>query len=290
MSIVIDKEFESLIPPLTAEEFAQLEENCVKEGIRDALITWNGILIDGHNRFKIAAKHGLQWNEKRMEFADRDEAKAWIRKNQLGRRNIDKWVKYDIAQELEAYEKKKAKERMSDGAKGTPILAEAKGETRDKMASLIGVSHGTFDKMKAIDESNDERLKQQVRNGDISINKGYQIAKGIELKTKSPAKAKQERIEKAKEEHKDFQNSKTVSIYQAQMDKANQQIIASNLYVRLMNVGKRIEDVYTEMENGDISIKEMCKVIEPEKLKELTKMFKTWNLMLAKLDKEVRNN
>ena len=135
MSIVIDKEFESLIPPLTAEEFAQLEENCVKEGIRDALITWNGILIDGHNRFKIAAKHGLQWNEKRMEFADRDEAKAWIRKNQLGRRNIDKWVKYDIAQELEAYEKKKAKERMSDGAKGTPILAEAKGETRDNLTS-----------------------------------------------------------------------------------------------------------------------------------------------------------
>ena len=75
MSITIDKEFESLIPPLSAEEFQQLEENCVKEGIRDALITWNGILVDGHNRFKIAAKHGLHWNEKRMEFADRDEVK-----------------------------------------------------------------------------------------------------------------------------------------------------------------------------------------------------------------------
>ena len=114
-----------------------------------------------------------------MEFADRDEAKAWIRKNQLGRRNIDKWVKYDIAQELEAYEKKKAKERMSDGAKGTPILAEAKGETRDKMASLIGVSHGTFDKMKAIDESNDERLKQQVRNRIFDVLRRFAVCMGI---------------------------------------------------------------------------------------------------------------
>ena len=35
MSITIDKEFESLIPPLSPEEFQQLEENCVKEGIRD---------------------------------------------------------------------------------------------------------------------------------------------------------------------------------------------------------------------------------------------------------------
>ena len=38
MSIRIDKEFESLIPPLSDDEFKQLEENCVKEGIRDALV------------------------------------------------------------------------------------------------------------------------------------------------------------------------------------------------------------------------------------------------------------
>lgn len=291
MSITIDKEFESLIPPLSTEEFRQLEENCVKEGIRDALITWNGILIDGHNRFKIAAKHGLHWNERQMEFMDRDSAKAWIIRNQLGRRNLKEWDRFDLAKSLEAIERNKAKERQGTRTDIVPTLAPSKkGKTRDKLAEVVGVSHGTFDKMKAIDESDDERLKQQVRNGDISINKGYQIAKGIEIKTKSPAKAKQERIDKAKEEHKDFQNSKTVSIHQIQMDKANQQIIASNLYVRLMNVGKRIEDVYTEMENGDINIKEMCKTLEPEKVKALTGMFRAWNLMLAKLDKEVRNN
>ena len=38
MSIRIDPEFESLIPPLTADEFKQLEENCVAEGIRDPLV------------------------------------------------------------------------------------------------------------------------------------------------------------------------------------------------------------------------------------------------------------
>lgn len=177
MSITIDKEFESLIPPLSPEEFQQLEENCVKEGIRDALITWNGILVDGHNRFKIAAKHGLHWNEKRMEFADRDSAKAWIIRNQLGRRNLKEWDRFDLTKSLEEIEKRKAKERMSDGAKGTPMLAEAKGETRDKMASLIGVSHGTYDKMKAIDDSNDERLKQQVRN-----------YKGLKMKSSSKNK------------------------------------------------------------------------------------------------------
>ena len=138
--IRIDKEFESLIPPLSDDEFLQLEENCVKEGIRDALIVWkvpNGdqILIDGHNRWKISAKHGgIPFQVKEMEFDLREDAKAWIIRNQIGRRNIDKWVKFDLQKLLEPIEKAEAKKRMSDGAKGTPMLAEAKGETRDKMA------------------------------------------------------------------------------------------------------------------------------------------------------------
>ena len=122
MSIEIDKEFESLIPPLTAEEFAQLEENCVKEGIRDALITWNGILIDGHNRFRIAAKHGLHWNEKRMEFADRNEVIRWIILNQFGRRNLSAYDRSVLALKLKPVIAEKAKEKQ----------AEAGGAVRQK--------------------------------------------------------------------------------------------------------------------------------------------------------------
>jgi hypothetical protein len=48
------KELEILIPPLTSEEFKQLERNILEEGIRDPLVTWNGILVDGHNRYRIA--------------------------------------------------------------------------------------------------------------------------------------------------------------------------------------------------------------------------------------------
>ena len=132
MSITIDKEFQSLIPPLSPEEFQQLEENCAKEGIRDALIVWkqsdgNDILIDGHNRWNISVKHGgIPFQIKRMEFSDRDAVKLWIIRNQLGRRNISKWVRFDLAKQLEKIEAKQAKSRMSDGAKGTPILAEGK--------------------------------------------------------------------------------------------------------------------------------------------------------------------
>jgi hypothetical protein len=54
------KELEVLIPPLTSEEFKQLERNILEEGIRDPLVTWNGILVDGHNRYRIATEYDIE--------------------------------------------------------------------------------------------------------------------------------------------------------------------------------------------------------------------------------------
>lgn len=46
----IDKEFKTLIPPLTKEEYKQLEENSKEEGCRDSLIIWNDIIQYGIRR------------------------------------------------------------------------------------------------------------------------------------------------------------------------------------------------------------------------------------------------
>jgi hypothetical protein len=84
----IDSEFRALIPPPTAEELAELEKLLVRDGCRDCLISWDGILLDGHNRLAICQRRGIQYDVKEMEFASRDEAKDWIIRNQLARRNL----------------------------------------------------------------------------------------------------------------------------------------------------------------------------------------------------------
>jgi len=55
----IDAEFASLIPPLSADEYMQLEANLIVEGCRDPLVVWGEILIDGHNRLQICTKHNM---------------------------------------------------------------------------------------------------------------------------------------------------------------------------------------------------------------------------------------
>ena len=285
MSITIDKEFENLIPPLSAEEFKQLEENCVKEGIRDALITWNGILIDGHNRFKIAAKHGLPWNERKMEFADRNEAIRWIILNQFGRRNLSAYDRSILALKLKPVIAEKAEQTLHLSAgKGCQKSDKVKAiDTKKELAKVAGVSHDTIHKVEAIQNSGNEQLIKDVREGRESINSGYQKVHP----KKTPAQSNKEFIEKAEQEHEEFQNSKTVSMREVQMDKANRQIIASNTYARLLNMGIRINDVAIDMEQGKINLKEMCNELDAARIKSLKTTIRMLYEQLMKIDKEL---
>ena len=90
VEIVIDPEFQALIPPLSDEERTQLKANLLREGCRDPLVVWKGqnILLDGHNRYSICTKLGIEFTTVEIEVRDREEAIAWIIENQLGRRNL----------------------------------------------------------------------------------------------------------------------------------------------------------------------------------------------------------
>ena len=90
INLKIDPEFQSQIPPLTDDEFKQLEENILKEGkLLSPLIVWNNILVDGHNRYAILQKHPeIYFSTTPLQFENREETIAWICRNQLGRRNL----------------------------------------------------------------------------------------------------------------------------------------------------------------------------------------------------------
>lgn len=88
IKLKIDKEFKTLIPPLSPKEYEQLETNIIADGCREPIVIWNGYIIDGHNRYEICKKHNIGYQIKEMSFESRDEAVVWICTNQLGRRNI----------------------------------------------------------------------------------------------------------------------------------------------------------------------------------------------------------
>lgn len=134
----IDGEFGNLIPALSAEERAQLEENILAEGIRDAIVTWGGIVLDGHNRLEIARKHGLELEYIELDLPDRDAARTWILRNQLGRRNLSPLAMADLRGRL--YNQTKAQGKRTDL---TSDQNDQKLETAERLAVELGVSAPT---------------------------------------------------------------------------------------------------------------------------------------------------
>ena len=184
INLKIDPEFQNQIPPLTDDEYKQLEENILKEGkLLSPLIVWNNTLVDGHNRYAILQKHPeIYFSTMPLRFESREEVLAWICKNQLGRRNLSPEQKrYLIGKQYEA-EKKAAKifrgnqytlakksggahdDNHHSGKKTCDRIAEENGVSR---ASVLRASHYT----RGIDIADNlsPGIKQKVFSGEVKF-------------------------------------------------------------------------------------------------------------------------
>ena len=164
-ALKVDPEFQGKIPPLTFEELNQLEANILRDGrIINPIIVWQGLIVDGHNRYTIAKKHPeIPFTVHEKEFASRYEAIIWICKNQLGRRNLTpEQKKYLIGKQYEA-------EKSSHG--------ETRKESHDET--------GRFHRSYQFDNSGDvkktcDRIATENNMSGISVLRAESFAKGVD--------------------------------------------------------------------------------------------------------------
>ena len=183
----VKQEFKDLIPPLTKEEFKQLENNCMSEGIREKILTWNGFIIDGHNRFEIATRWDLEYETESKHFDNEEAVKEWMILNQFGRRNLSNYQRSVLALELEDVFSKKAKENISieNKNRSTDLAKLPKREavdTRKELSKVAQVGERTLGMVKKIQEKAPEEVKAKLRTGEVSINAAYKEIKKEEKK------------------------------------------------------------------------------------------------------------
>ena len=173
--LTVDPEFRDLIPPLNEEELKLLEESLVADGCESPLIVWNGVIIDGHNRYAICRKHEIPFAIQEKNFSSRDDAMLWMLRNQLGRRNLNNYQRSELALKFEPLFAHASEKRMLAGKLVDPPQnsAEGSGETRKQIAKMAGVSHDTIKKVKRLHEHADEETKSRLRRGEMTVNKAY---------------------------------------------------------------------------------------------------------------------
>ena len=104
----IDPEFADKLPALSEDEFNLLRENILADGrVERPLTVWNGVLVDGHNRWKIIQEYpDLPWSIEHRDFENKWAAFDWMFKNQLGQRNLtDEQRTYAVGKMYEARKK-----------------------------------------------------------------------------------------------------------------------------------------------------------------------------------------
>jgi ParB-like nuclease domain len=131
----IDQEFKDLIPRISEKHLEELERSIKAEGCRDPLLIWEGIIIDGHNRYEICRRNAIPYKVIEHPFETRDAAKMWIVTNQLARRNLTPQQASYLRGVRFLLEKRKA---GGHGSRFSPF-----GETAEKIARATGVSKQT---------------------------------------------------------------------------------------------------------------------------------------------------
>lgn len=151
--LIIDEEFESVIPPLTDEEFELLKESVLNDGeVYHPLVVWDNIIVDGHHRYKILKEHPeVKYRIKERAFENRYEAISWICLNQLGRRNLNDAQKKMLIGRR--YKTEKMARGASDGFRGNQHKKSVKGQnvplpddvhiTSSRIATEMGTSEKT---------------------------------------------------------------------------------------------------------------------------------------------------
>lgn len=177
MELKIDEQLKNVLIPLSEEKKKDLEASILQYGCVEPIITWNDVIVDGHNRYEICMKHGISFETKEHPFADMLEARLWVWDTLKNSREASLFEKCEMVMQFREDVQAEAFRRMTTGKKGDPCLPVSKGNrqgaTDSILGHLAGVSASTMlMAMKLHDEADEEVLKE-LRAGRIAIKPAY---------------------------------------------------------------------------------------------------------------------
>lgn len=185
--MIILPELRNFIPPLNTDELLSLEESILANGCRTPLLVWDTtqgalnsacefpndatfILFDGHHRYQICKKNGLDFQIDLMSFPTIEEVKDFMIDFQVGRRNVtSEQLSY-----LRGLKYQRLKSKQGGIRSGKVNIKNALIDTATKLADEFKVSKATIKRDAIFAEGLDKMeidLKTKVLNGQTKVNK-----------------------------------------------------------------------------------------------------------------------
>lgn len=178
--VKINPEYASLVSELSPEEYESLKQSIKEKGLYVPLIVnQDGIVLDGHHRFKACQELGIQNpNTVTKEFKDKLDEQLFVIDCNLKRRQLNNFQRTELALKSKSILAEIAKNHEKAGVKLDPSqdLVMGRQGVSGEIGKLAGVSHETVRKVEKIlaSESITDKVKQDLRLGKVSINEAYE--------------------------------------------------------------------------------------------------------------------
>ena len=193
----INPRFEKFSPKKKPDEIEKLRESLKEKGyIGSPILTWHGFIVDGHNRYKMCKELGIEIdldeNVEEInlgENAEEIDAMDWMLTHQLSSKNLSVGEKLAMTEEfkkevgVENEKKKKETEGrplknhtpigVQNNKTDTDVRTHSETWTDNQIAKKAGVGTGSVARYNKIMKSDDEELKEQVKTGQVTVNKAY---------------------------------------------------------------------------------------------------------------------
>ena len=205
--------YRDLIPRMTADEYEALKQSMEDHmKVFEPIEVWNGRIVDGCTRYEIAKELGLTFETKELDFPDDDAAMRYRIEKNLVRRHLNTFQRIELAERCRDLFKSIAKQQQgtrndlntkkiressgtdcddetasntdrdssqkdSESEKREKRRTARKNETGYKLAKLAGTNERTYRQAVEILKKGTQQMINAVRNGDISVNKAYNILK-----------------------------------------------------------------------------------------------------------------
>jgi hypothetical protein len=163
-------EIASIFPLLGIQEIGAIAEDIKKNGLLNPILTYEGKILDGRNRFRACSIAGV--SPVFTEYEGNDPV-GHVYSLNLHRRQLTQSQKAAFATEGLPYFAEEAKKRMEQGAnQHSPVELvphPSNGiKSRDQAGELVGVNGRYVSEAKRIKEASPETF-ERIKSGEISI-------------------------------------------------------------------------------------------------------------------------
>jgi len=210
----IDDDFKELITPLSNNEIIKLITSITECGCLEPIKTWNNIIVDGHNRYLICQEYNIPFKVKEMDFATKEQALIWAANNQLARRNLTTYNRALLGIKIAELQRPRAKQNSLKNLKNLKEVSDKEssnhagllechncdtrqqetseesteeelGRLDEYAAKFVGVSRGTIYRVRFVEQNAPDKVRYQLLNRRISINKAYTETRKFYLKSQA---------------------------------------------------------------------------------------------------------